>query len=70
MTHILFIFYFFTANFNTQYISNINQIFLGFGALVFVYLVSLPVSVLFEAPFMNLEKTFLMKKELGKFDKI
>ena len=49
-----------------MYVSNTNMLFLSFGVAFFVFLVAIPLSIMFEAPFMNLEKIFLTprKKEV------
>lgn len=71
MIHLLFLVFFFTANFNTHYISNVNQVFLAFGTLMFTYAIAIPVSVIFESPFLNLEKMLLgPKSQSSKYEKI
>ena len=62
MTHIMFIFYLFGFTWHPVYVSNTNEIFIGFGVILFCYLVSIPISIVFEAPFVNIEKILFHSK--------
>ena len=59
MSHLMFIFYLLDSTYHQIYVSNINQLFIGFGIIFITYVVSIPVSLILEAPFINLEKVLL-----------
>jgi len=45
--------------------------FLAFGTLLLIYAIAIPISVIFESPFLNLEKMLLgPKQKTSKFVKV
>ena len=59
--HVQVFMYFFWANYDVSYLSNIHQLFIGLGTFSVTFMLAVPISMMIEVPFMNLEKVFLLK---------
>ena len=56
MFHILLEMYLYLNSYNSWYLSNLGNVFLGFGTTGIIYPAAIVISLLFESPFMNLER--------------
>lgn len=67
MIHCLVIFWYLLDQRASLYATELNLWFLGFGVVVLSFLFAIPFTLLFEAPFLNIEKYLLFpspKKEI------
>ncbi|CAI2387533.1 unnamed protein product [Moneuplotes crassus] len=65
LIHCVFLFHFFNDMRSGMYITILTQFFTGIGATAFSFLFAIPVTMLCEVPFMNLEKYILFPKKNG-----
>jgi peptidoglycan/LPS O-acetylase OafA/YrhL len=73
MIHILVIFWFLSDQRSALYANELNLWFLGFGAVTLSFIFAIPFTLLFEAPFLNIEKYILFpapQKEVKRDSKI
>ena len=64
MVHCLVIMYYLNNTFASLYVTTVSQWFLAFGVTIVSFLLAIPLTLLCEVPFMNLEKYVLFPKNL------